>query len=227
MVICSCDLPACCCKPVVAGSIIYADPWGKLNTHLALQALFTHSLCAMPLLQAFPFRSTVGRWHCIHFLRPLFLFTVHMGSGSSPLSSGVFLPPPLLQAFLLLIAGHVQLLLPASLFVYSSRGMWVFPPLLWSFLPSATLTSFPAPGCWAHAPAPALSGQAQLVYLQFWKGFPSPLFCTQVAPPSCNMSYCSYCLLLSFSFSPGWGVSRSRGLYWSGPGLSVEVPCTS
>jgi hypothetical protein len=48
----------------------------------------------------------------------------------------------------------VLLLLPAAMFVYSSRGKWVFPPLLWSFPPSATLTKFPAPGCWAHAPAP-------------------------------------------------------------------------
>jgi hypothetical protein len=37
----------------------------------------------------------------------------------------------------------------ACRFVYSSHGKWVFLPLLWSFPPSATLTSFPAPGCWA------------------------------------------------------------------------------
>jgi hypothetical protein len=49
----------------------------------------------------------------------------------------------------------VLLLLPAAMFIYSSCGKWVFPPLLWSFPPSATLTSFPAPGCWACAPAPA------------------------------------------------------------------------
>jgi hypothetical protein len=33
------------------------------------------------------------------------LFTAPMGSGSSPLSCGVFLPPPLSQAFPLLVAG--------------------------------------------------------------------------------------------------------------------------
>jgi hypothetical protein len=33
------------------------------------------------------------------------LFTAHMGGGSSPLSCGVFLPLPLSQAFLLLVAG--------------------------------------------------------------------------------------------------------------------------
>jgi hypothetical protein len=41
------------------------------------------------------------------------LFTVHVGSGSSPLSCGVFLPPPLLQAFPLLVAGRVLPLLPS------------------------------------------------------------------------------------------------------------------
>jgi hypothetical protein len=35
-----------------------------------------------------------------------------MGSGSSPLSFGVFFSLPLLQAFLLLVAGHVLPLLP-------------------------------------------------------------------------------------------------------------------
>jgi hypothetical protein len=35
--------------------------------------------------------------------------------------------------------------------------MWVFPPLLWSFPPTATLTSFPAPGCWVCVAAPAFS----------------------------------------------------------------------
>jgi hypothetical protein len=36
-----------------------------------------------------------------------------VGSGSSPLSCGVFLPPPLFQAFPLLVAGRVLLLLPS------------------------------------------------------------------------------------------------------------------
>jgi hypothetical protein len=43
------------------------------------------------------------------------LFTVHVGSGSSPLSCGVFLPLPLLQAFPLLVAGRVPPLPPDSL----------------------------------------------------------------------------------------------------------------
>jgi hypothetical protein len=43
------------------------------------------------------------------------LFTVHVGSGSSLLSCGVFLPPLLLQVFPLLVAGHAPPLLPEPL----------------------------------------------------------------------------------------------------------------
>jgi hypothetical protein len=123
MAICSCGLPSCCCQPVIAASVIYADLRGELSTHLALQDFFTQgSPGREQLLQAFPFPSTLGE------------VTLH----------------PLFQA---------------CVFVYSSRGKWVFPPLLWSFPHSATLTSFPAPGCWARASAPTLSGQTRLVYL--------------------------------------------------------------
>jgi hypothetical protein len=60
MAICGCGLPAHCCQPAVAGGVIYADLLGELNTHLSLQALFTQSspVCK-PLLQAFPFPSTL------------------------------------------------------------------------------------------------------------------------------------------------------------------------
>jgi hypothetical protein len=37
---CNCGLPASCFQPAVAGGVIYADLWGELSTHLALQALF-------------------------------------------------------------------------------------------------------------------------------------------------------------------------------------------
>jgi hypothetical protein len=41
--------------------------------------------------------------------------------------------------------------------------------------------------------------------------------------------FCCYCLLFSyfFFFFPWVGVSLSRGLCWSGPGLSVGVPRTT
>jgi hypothetical protein len=42
-----------------------------------------------------------------------------------------------------------HLLSRACVFIYSSCGRWVFPPLLCSFLPTATFTSFPAPDYWA------------------------------------------------------------------------------
>jgi hypothetical protein len=84
-------------------------------------------------------------------------------SGSSLLSCGVFLPPPLSQAFPLLAAGHV-------------------PPL-----------------------PPEPLRPTRLVYLQSQEGFPSPNLQCSGRPtlfPVCLN--CSYCLLVSFSFFPGW-----------------------
>jgi hypothetical protein len=92
--------------------------------------LFTQSSPVLePLLQAFPFPSTLGE------------VTLHQLS-------------------------------QASMFIYSSCGKWAFPALLWSFPPTATFTSFPAPGCWTCATAPAFS--SLLVYLQFHEGLPLP-----------------------------------------------------
>jgi hypothetical protein len=119
----------------------------------------------------------------------------------------------------------VLLLLPATMFVFSSRGKWDFPPLLWSFPPSTTLTSFPA---FSAGRAPLLPPEAlqptQLIYLQSRDLFPSSNLQFSVLPtffPACLI--CSYCLLLSFSFFPWVEVSLSRGLGCSGPGLSVGV----
>jgi hypothetical protein len=97
---------------------------------------------------------------------------------------------------------------------------------LWSFSPSTTLTSFPAPGCWARTPLlPEPLRPAWLVYLQSREVFPSPNLqrsgCPTLLPVCLN---CSYCLLLSFSFFPWVEVSLSRGLCCSGPGLSVGEP---
>jgi hypothetical protein len=119
---------AICCQPDVAGGIIYAHLRGELSTHLALQALFTQSSpVRKPLLQAFPFPSTLAEVTLHRFLRPGCLFIAHVGSGPSPLShknSAIFLPPPLSQAFPLLVARHTLPLPPSparpSLFIYSS-----------------------------------------------------------------------------------------------------------
>jgi hypothetical protein len=91
--------------------------------------------------------------------------------------------------------------------------MWEvgLPPLLWSFLPFSTLTSFSAPGCWACAPTPALSGQAWLVYLQFCEGFPSPpLRCSGCPTLFATCLYCSIAYY-SVSFFPRWGLVCSGG----------------
>jgi hypothetical protein len=163
-------------------------------------------LDVMPLLQAFPFPSTLqevtlhllsqagmfiyssrGEWafspllwsflptanlqaflllmlgvYCHScLLWPACLFTAHVGSGSSLLSSGVFLPLPFLQAFLLLVAGCVLLLLPSP---------------------------------------------AWLIYLQFREGFPSlPVWRSGCPTLFVMCLLCCYCLLFSFSFFPGWG----------------------
>jgi hypothetical protein len=133
----------------------------------------------LPLSQAFLLLIT-GR--CCCYCQLPCLFTVLVGSGSSLLSCGVFLPPPLSPAFPLLVAGCA-------------------PPL---------------------PPAPLLT--AWLVYLQSGGGFPSPNLQCSVSPtlfPVCL--YCSYCLLVSFSFFPRVEVGLSRGLCCSGPGLSVGV----
>jgi hypothetical protein len=100
-------LPAHCCQPAVAGGVIYADIRGELSTHLAPQALFTQSSPVHePLLQAFPFPSTLGEVT----LHPLSLACVFIyslcGKWVFPLFCEVFLPMPLLQAFPLLIAGQ-------------------------------------------------------------------------------------------------------------------------
>jgi hypothetical protein len=58
---------------------------------------------------------------------------------------------PLLQAFPFpRTLGKVTLhpLSQACVFIYSSCGRCVFPPVLWSFPPTATFTSFPAPDYW-------------------------------------------------------------------------------
>jgi hypothetical protein len=71
-------------------------------------------------------------------------------------------------------------------FVDSSHGRWIFPPLLWSFPPSATLTSFPTPDCWARAPTPAGASLARpgLFIYSSGRDSPPPLFGAQGAPPS-------------------------------------------
>jgi hypothetical protein len=114
-------------------TLLIADFRTELNTHLLI------SLCLLRVLlgglhcyKLSPFQSHWGRWRYTCIPWPVCLFTVHVGSGSSPLSCGIFLPLPLLQASPLLVAGWVPLLLPsqAGLFIYNP--MRDFPsPHLW------------------------------------------------------------------------------------------------
>jgi hypothetical protein len=83
-------------------------------------------LCAMPLLQAFPFPSTLGEV-TLHPLSQacVFIYSSH-GKWVSPLSCGVFLPLLLLHALLLLVAGHTPPLPPWLVYLQFWDG---FPPL--------------------------------------------------------------------------------------------------
>jgi hypothetical protein len=121
---------------------------------------------------------------------------------------------PLLPAFLFpSTLGEVTLhqLSQAGMFIYSSRGKWAFPPLLWSFPPTATFTRFPAPGCWACAAVPAFSGW--LIYLQFREGFPLPSSSVPRAPRP--LFYISFLLLIiQFLFFPWGPVCPGAMLIW-------------
>jgi hypothetical protein len=93
---------------------------------------------------SFPLSKHWERWHCTRIVRPVCLFTVHVGGGSSPLSCGVFLPPPLSQAFLLLVAGHTpplppEPLWPALLVYLQSREGFPSPNLRRSVRPTLFL----------------------------------------------------------------------------------------
>jgi hypothetical protein len=114
-------LSARCCQPAVTGGVIYADVWGEISTYLALQALFTQSSPVRePLLQAFPFPIHWERWQCNRILRPACLFTVHVGSWSSPPLLCRFPPTTTFTSFPAPDYWAVLLLLPAAMFVYSS-----------------------------------------------------------------------------------------------------------
>jgi hypothetical protein len=114
----------------------------------------------------------------------------------------------------------------ACVFIYSSRGKWVFPPLLWSFPPSTTLTSFPAPGCWARAPAPTGASPARPSLFIYSSGKDSlpPSSMLRAPHPLCYVSLLLLLLITQFLFFSWVKVSLSRGLCCSGPGLSVGVP---
>jgi hypothetical protein len=94
----------------------------------------------------------------------------------------------------------------ACVFIYSSRGKWIFSPLLWSFPPTAAFTSFPTPGCWACATTPTF-------FSWLVRDFPSlPLQRSGHPTLFATCLFRCYCLLFSFSFFPWVGVGLFRGL---------------
>jgi hypothetical protein len=77
-----------------------------------------------------------------------------------------------------------------------------------------------------YAPAPAFSSLACL-FTVLW-GIPLPTSSVLRVPrPLCYVSFLLLLLITQFLFFPWMGVSLSRGLCWSGPGLSVGVPQTA
>jgi hypothetical protein len=179
------------------------------------QALFTQSSPVFePLLQAFPFPSTLGEVT----LHPLSLACVFVYS-----SRRMWVFPPILWSFPPTAAftsfptpacWHVLLLLPASMFVYSSRGRWVFPPLLWSFPPFHD--SHKLSHSWLLGGRPcshqSLSGQAQLVYLQFRERFPCLPLWSSVSPTLLQCVFIALLAYYSVSLFPWVEVGLSRGL---------------
>jgi hypothetical protein len=88
------------------------------------------------------------------------------------------------------------------------------PPLLWNFPPSATLTSFPTPGCWAHIPAPAGASLAQpglFIYNSRRNSLNPPLVLSACHPLS-HVSLLFLLLITQFLFLPWVEVGLSRGL---------------
>jgi hypothetical protein len=149
-----------------------------------------------------------------------------VGSGSSPLSCADFLPPPLLQAFLLMITGRgcCSCQLPCLFTAHVESGSSLLSCGI--FLPPPLSQAFPHLVA-GHVPQlpPEPLQSAQLVNLQFQEGFPSPnLQCSVHPTPFFCMSLLFLLLISQFLFFPRVEVSLSRGLCCSGPGLSVGVP---
>jgi hypothetical protein len=138
--------------------------------------------------------------------------------GLLPLSCGVFLPPPLLQSFWLLLGGCVLLLLPAGCVCLQVTWEVGLPPSPVEF--SSLRHSHKLSRSWLLGVLPrshrSLSSQAWLVYLQFQEGFPSPPLRRSVHPTSLQ---CVFIVLIAYYsvslFSPGGGWSvQGAMLLW-------------
>jgi hypothetical protein len=78
----------------------------------------------------------------------------------------------------------------ACMFIYSSCGRWVFPPLLCSFPPTTTFTSFPAPDYWVvllllPAAMFVYSSRGKWVFPPLLWSFPPSATLTSFPAPGC------------------------------------------
>jgi hypothetical protein len=215
MALCGCGLPAHCCQPALAGGIIYADLRGELSTHLALQTLFTQSSVHDATVTSFP-------------------LSMHTGGGdTAPAFSGlcvylqltweVDLPPSpvefsshchfykLSHSCLLGMCCCCSCLLRPGLFVYSSRGKWVFPPFpveFSSLCPFYKLSCSRLLGVCRHS---CLLQPGLFIYSSVSDPLPHSLVLS--APhPLCYMSLLFLLLITQFLFFPWVGVGLPRGL---------------
>jgi hypothetical protein len=181
-------------------------------------------LCVSLCYKLSPFQA-LGKVTCTRVVRPACLFTVHVGSGSSPLSCAVFLPPPLSQAFLLLITGRCCCSCrPPCLFtVHAGSGSSLLSCGVFLPLPLSQAFLLLVAG---HAPAPARASPALPACLFPVPGrIPFPQSSALRAPhPLSRVSLLLLLFTTQFLFFPRVEVSLSRGLCCFGPGLSVGVP---
>jgi hypothetical protein len=178
-----------------------------------------------PLLQAFPFPST-GKGDTAPALSGLRVYLQFMWEvGSSPLSSEVFLPLPLSEAFLLLLTGRCCCSCwPPCLFTVHvesgssllSCGVFLPPPL-------SQASPLLVAGC-AHRSSQRLSGLPGLFIYSPGKDSLPPIFSAQGTPPSFQRVLTVLIAYYSVSLFFLLEVSLSTGLCCSGPGLSVGVP---
>jgi hypothetical protein len=165
-------------------------------------------LCSSHCYKLSPFQAHWGRWHCTGFLGPACLFTVLVGSGSSPLSCGVFLPPPLFTSFPApdcWVCGAAPAGRHFCLQLTCEVGLPSSP--LEVFLPPPLSQAFPllVAGCMPPLlPSPARPG---LFIYSSVRDSPPLLFSTQGAPPSL---LCVFMVLIAYYsvslFLPGWGL---------------------
>jgi hypothetical protein len=185
--------------------------------------------CAGASATGFPLSKHWERLHCHRVVRPACLFTVLVGGGSSPLSSEVFLPLPLSEAFLLLLTGQCYCscqppcLFTAHMGSGSSLLSKASPLLVAGRTPCSRQRLSGPPGLFIYSP-----GKDSL----------PPIFSAQGAPPSFQRVLTIHIAYYSVSlFFPGGGQSvQGPMLLWprlvcggtavprSSPGLCLPKP---